>query len=149
MIVHSMTFNGWAQILVFCIVIAPIVRPLGGYITRVLSGERTLLSPLLAPVERGFYRVAGVDAAQEQHWLGYTGAVVLFHLFGFAILYAILRLQGVLPFNPAGQGAVEQGLAFNTAASSIAPNRVFEIFHGFSLIAARARSTQLAVRSGG
>ena len=74
---------------------------------------------MLAPLERGFYRVAGIRADQEQHWLGYTAAVVLFHVFGFVILYAILRLQGVLPFNPAGQTAVEQGLAFNTAASFI------------------------------
>ena len=114
-----MTFNGWAQIVVFCAVVALITRPLGGYMTRVFSGERTFLSPILAPVERSFYRVAGIDSRQEQHWLGYTAAIVLFHVFGFVILYAILRLQGVLPFNPAGQAAVEQGLAFNTAASFI------------------------------
>ena len=117
--ITTMTFNGWAQIVVFCVVVALITRPFGGYLFRVFSGERTILSPVLAPVERGFYRVAGIRADQEQHWLGYTAAVVLFHVFGFVILYAILRLQGVLPFNPAGQTAVEQGLAFNTAASFI------------------------------
>ncbi len=115
----TVSFNGWAQIVVFCVVVALITRPLGGYLFRVFSGERTILSPVLAPVERGFYRLAGIRETQEQHWLGYTAAVVLFHVFGFVILYAILRLQGVLPFNPAGQSAVEQGLAFNTAASFI------------------------------
>ena len=119
MLSESTTFNGWAQILVFCAVVALLTRPLGGYMARVFSGERSLLSPVLAPVERGFYRLAGIRADQEQHWLGYTGAVVLFHVLGFAILYALLRLQGMLPFNPAGQAAVEQGLAFNTAASFI------------------------------
>ena len=114
-----MTFNGWAQILVFCLVVAALARPLGGYMTRVFSGERTLLSPVLAPVERGLYRVAGIDERQEQGWLSYLGALVWLHLLGFVILYAILRLQAVLPFNPAGQSAVDPALAFNTAASFI------------------------------
>ena len=114
-----MTFNGWAQILVFCLVVTGLARPLGGYMTRVFAGERTLLSPLLGPAERALYRLAGIEAGQEQHWLSYLGAIVLFHFAGFVILYAILRGQGVLPFNPAAQGAVEPGLAFNTAASFI------------------------------
>ncbi len=114
-----MTFNGWAQIVVFCAVIIGITRPLGAYLTRVFNGEHTFISPILAPVERALYHVAGIDERQEQHWLSYLFAVVLFHLAGLVILYAILRLQGVLPFNPAGQSGVEPGLAFNTAASFI------------------------------
>ena len=114
-----MTFNGWAQIIVFCFAVILLTKPLGGYMTRVFTGERTLLSPVLRPVERGFYRLAGIDEKQEQHWLAYTFAIMLFHLGGFVILYTLLRLQGLLPFNPAEQGAVEQGLAFNTAVSFI------------------------------
>ena len=114
-----MTFNGWAQIIVFCFVVILITKPLGGYMTRVFTGENTLLSPALRPLERAFYTLAGIDEKQEQHWLSYTAAIVLFHMGGFVILYSLLRLQGLLPFNPAGQGAVEQGLAFNTAASFI------------------------------
>ena len=114
-----MTFTGWAQIVVICFGIVLLTKPLGGYMTLVFTGGRTWLSPVLGPVERLFYRVAGIDEAQEQHWLSYTLAVMLFHIGGFLILYALLRLQGVLPFNPAGQGAVEQGLAFNTATSFI------------------------------
>ena len=114
-----MTFNGWAQIVVFCAVIILITKPLGGYMTRVFAGERTLFSPVLGPVERGIYALAGIDEQQEQHWLSYTLAIMLFHIGGFIIMYALLRLQGLLPFNPAGQGPVEQGLAFNTAASFI------------------------------
>ncbi len=114
-----MTFTGWAQIVVFCFLVVLLTKPLGGYMTLVFTGERTWLSPVLRPVERLFYRVAGIDEAQEQHWLSYTLSVMLFHIGGFLILYPLLRLQGVLPFNPAAQGAVEPGLAFNTAVSFI------------------------------
>ena len=114
-----MTFTGWAQIVVFCFLIVLLTKPLGGYMTLVFTGGRNWLSPVLRPVERVFYRVAGIDEAQEQHWLSYTLSVMLFHIGGFVILYALLRLQGALPLNPAGQGAVEPGLAFNTAASFI------------------------------
>ena len=114
-----MTVNGWIQIALYCAVVLALVKPLGSYMTRVFTGERTLLSPVLGPVERGLYRVSGIDARQEQHWLAYTGAVILFHVLGFAVLYAILRLQAVLPLNPADQPAVAPDLAFNTSTSFI------------------------------
>ncbi|MCJ2133527.1 potassium-transporting ATPase subunit KdpA [Methylobacterium sp. J-026] len=114
-----MTLNGWIQIALYCAVVLALVKPLGSYMTRVFTGERALLSPVLGPVERGLYRVSGIDARQEQHWLAYTGAVILFHVLGFAVLYAILRLQAVLPLNPADQAAVAPDLAFNTATSFI------------------------------
>ncbi|MET0429082.1 MAG: potassium-transporting ATPase subunit KdpA [Microvirga sp.] len=114
-----MTLNGWIQIALYCAVVLALVKPLGSYMTRVFTGERTLLSPVLGPVERALYRVSGIDARQEQHWLAYTGAVILFHVLGFAVLYAILRLQAVLPLNPADQAAVAPDLAFNTSTSFI------------------------------
>ncbi|MGU3667432.1 potassium-transporting ATPase subunit KdpA [Methylobacterium sp. A49B] len=114
-----MTLNGWIQIALYCAVVLALVKPLGSYMTRVFTGERTLLSPVLGPVERGLYRVSGIDARQEQHWLAYTGAVILFHVLGFAVLYALLRLQAVLPLNPADQTAVAPDLAFNTSTSFI------------------------------
>ena len=114
-----MTFIGWIQILLFCIVVVALVKPLGGYMTRVFSGEQTFLSFLLRPVEAGLYRVAGVDEKREQHWLIYTISMLLFHVGGFAILYALLRLQAVLPFNPMEQSAVAPDLSFNTAVSFI------------------------------
>ncbi|MCJ2071089.1 potassium-transporting ATPase subunit KdpA [Methylobacterium sp. J-030] len=114
-----MTVNGWIQIALYCAVVLALVKPLGSYMTRVFTGERTVLSPVLGPVERGLYRVSGIDSRQEQHWLAYTGAVILFHVLGFAVLYAILRLQAVLPLNPADQAAVAPDLAFNTSASFI------------------------------
>ena len=112
-----MTFDGWIQIALFCVVITLLVKPLGGYMTRVFSGERTFLSPVLGPVERGFYRLGGVDQRTEQNWLTYAVAMLLFNLAGFLVLYALMRLQALLPFNPAGQSAVEESLAFNTSMS--------------------------------
>jgi K+-transporting ATPase ATPase A chain len=95
------------------------VKPLGGYMTRVFSGERTFLSPVLRPVEVVLYATAGVDERREQHWLTYTVAMLLFHVGGFLILYGLMRFQAVLPFNPAEQSAVAPDISFNTAVSFI------------------------------
>jgi potassium-transporting ATPase potassium-binding subunit len=112
-----MTFNGWLQIALFCAVIVLLVKPFGGYMTRVFTGERTFLSPVLGPLERLFYRLSGVDEKSDQNWLTYAVSMLLFSVVGFASLYALMRFQAMLPFNPAGQSAVEEGLAFNTAMS--------------------------------
>ncbi len=112
-----MTLIGWIQIGLFCAAVVALVRPLGGYMTRVFNGERTFLSPVLRPVEAALYWAAGVDPRREQHWVTYTVAMLFFHVGGFAILYAVLRLQAVLPFNPADQSAVAEDLSFNTAVS--------------------------------
>ncbi|MER9334954.1 potassium-transporting ATPase subunit KdpA [Mesorhizobium sp. M0293] len=112
-----MTLNGWIQILVFCGIIILLVKPLGGYMHRVFNGDRTLLSPVFGPLERGLYRVCGTNEREEQHWTTYAVALLLFNLAGFLVLYVLQRLQGSLPYNPAGMTAVEPGLAFNTAAS--------------------------------
>jgi potassium-transporting ATPase potassium-binding subunit len=112
-----MSINGWIQIAVYFVILTALVVPLGRFMARVFEGERTFLSPVLLPVERALYRVAGVDAEREQHWITYTVAMLLFNAAGFAIVYALQRLQGVLPLNPAEQSAVPPDLAFNTAVS--------------------------------
>ncbi|UZE46970.1 potassium-transporting ATPase subunit KdpA [Rhodopseudomonas sp. P2A-2r] len=114
-----MTFVGWIQILLYCAIVVALVKPLGWYMTRVFNGERTFLSPVLRPVEAGLYWMGGVDEKREQHWLTYTVAMLLFHVGGFLVLYAVLRLQALLPLNPAEQSAVAQDLSFNTAVSFI------------------------------
>src|SRR5436305_9727377 len=114
-----MTVLGWFQIILFCVVIVAMTKPLGWYMTRVFNGERTFLSPVLRPVEAGIYWFSGVDEKREQHWLTYAVAMLLFHVGGFLIIYGVMRLQAVLPFNPAGQGAVAADLSFNTALSFI------------------------------
>jgi potassium-transporting ATPase potassium-binding subunit len=112
-----MTFNGWLQIALFCAIVVALVKPLGLYMTRVFAGERTFLSPILRPIERGLYVVAGVDETREQHWLTYAVAVLFFNAAGFLLLYALQRFQGVLPLNPMGFGAVTPDSSFNTAVS--------------------------------
>jgi K+-transporting ATPase ATPase A chain len=109
--------NGWIQVLIYCVLVTALVVPLGAYMTRVFSGERTLLSPILRPIEAGLYWVSGVDEKREQHWLAYTIAMLLFNAAGFLLLYAMLRLQHLLPFNPADMSAVPEELSFNTAVS--------------------------------
>ena len=115
----TMTVIGWIQILLFCAIIVALIKPLGGYMTRVFNGERTFLSPILRPVEAGLYWIGGVDEKREQHWLTYTVAMLFFHVGGFVILYALMRFQDVLPFNPMEQSAVAPDLSFNTAVSFI------------------------------
>jgi K+-transporting ATPase ATPase A chain len=114
-----MTAIGWIQILLFCAVLVALVKPLGWYMTRVFNGERTFMSPVLRPVEVAIYGIAGVEERREQHWVNYTIAMLFFHVGGFLILYALMRLQAVLPFNPAEQSAVAEDLSFNTAISFI------------------------------
>ncbi|WP_398475926.1 potassium-transporting ATPase subunit KdpA [Tardiphaga sp.] len=114
-----MTLIGWIQIALFCVMILALTKPLGGYMTRVFNGEGTFLSPVLRPVEAGIYSLAGIDAKRERHWLTYAVGMILFQIAGLLFLYALMRLQDVLPLNPQGQSAVAPDLAFNTAVSFV------------------------------
>src|SRR5262245_20786382 len=112
-----MTINGWIQIAIYFVVLTALVVPLGRFMARVFDGERTLLSPVLRPVEAGLYRMSGVEENREQDWMTYTVAMLLFNAAGFVLVYALQRLQSVLPLNPADMPAVAPDLAFNTAVS--------------------------------
>src|SRR5665213_395280 len=114
-----MTVIGWIQIILYCAIVVAITPFLGDYMTRVFNGERTWLSPVLRPIEGVIYWAGGVDAKKEQHWLTYTVGMLLFHAAGALVIYLVLRLQGFLPFNPAGMGPVAPDLTFNTAISFI------------------------------
>ncbi|MGX5839952.1 potassium-transporting ATPase subunit KdpA [Mesorhizobium sp. ArgA1] len=114
-----MTLNGWIQILVYCGIVVLLVKPLGGYMYRVFNGDRTFLSPILGPVERGLYHISGTSEREEQYWTTYAAGIIFFSLASFLVLYVLQRLQGVLPYNPAGMTAVEPNLAFNTAVSFV------------------------------
>ncbi len=106
-----------AQIVLYLLLLVAITPLLGGYMQRVLAGERTLLSPVLRPVESLFYQLAGVRPDEEQSWKQYTLALLVFNVLGFLVLFLIQLLQGVLPLNPEKLAGVEPFLAFNTATS--------------------------------
>jgi potassium-transporting ATPase potassium-binding subunit len=112
-----MTWNGWLQIAVFVAIVLVLVKPVGLYMTKVFADERTWLSPVLRPVERLFYGLSGVRETEDQHWLAYAFGMLLFNAAGFFLLYAMLRLQAYLPWNPQGFGNLPADLAFNTAIS--------------------------------
>ncbi|GAM99934.1 potassium-transporting ATPase A chain [alpha proteobacterium U9-1i] len=141
-----MTLIGWLQIALFIVVVTALVRPLGGYMTRVFSGEGVFLSPVLRPVENAFYAIAGVNAKEEQGWKGYALAMLAFHVFGFLLLYAILRLQNVLPLNPQGFGPMSDHLAFNTAVSFIT-NTNWQSYGGESTLSYLSQMAGLAVQN--
>src|SRR5262245_7417840 len=111
-----MTTNGWFQILLFSAAIAAVTKPLGVYMYRVFEGGRQPLPRFFGPIERFLYRSCGV-VPKEQNWKEYTLALLLFSAFGALVTYALQRLQGVLPFNPQGFGAVSPDSSFNTAVS--------------------------------
>jgi len=112
-----MTTNGWMQIVIYLALILAITKPLGVFMARVFSRERTFLDPVLRPIERLLYRVTGVDQEHEMRWTEYAFSMLLFSGASMLLLYLIERVQQFLPWNPQKFGAVAQALAFNTAAS--------------------------------
>jgi K+-transporting ATPase ATPase A chain len=113
-----MNSSGWLQLALFSLILLAVTKPMGLYLVRVLDANgRTCLDPVLKPVERLIYRLAGIDPAKEQDWQGYAVSVLIFSVVTMLLTYFILRLQGVLPFNPQGFSGVAGDLSFNTAAS--------------------------------
>ncbi|MEJ0093656.1 MAG: potassium-transporting ATPase subunit KdpA [Methylocella sp.] len=141
-----MSLNGWLQIALLAAVLILTIKPLGSYMARVFSGEKTFLTPVLGPVERGFYAAAGVDPSKEQGWLSYTLAMLVFSAFGFVSLYAILRLQAWLPFNPQGFSNVAPDLAFNTAVSFVS-NTNWQSYGGETTMSNFSQMVGLAVHN--
>jgi K+-transporting ATPase ATPase A chain len=112
-----MTVNGWVQIVVFLLLVLAVTKPIGVFITRVFSRERTFIDPVLRPVERLIYKLCFVDENHEMRWTEYAYAMLLFSVVSMLLLYLMQRVQGYLPLNPQKFAAVPQALAFNTAAS--------------------------------
>jgi K+-transporting ATPase ATPase A chain len=112
-----MALNGWLQILFFLALIFAVTKPLGVFMAHVFNRERTFLDPVLRPLERLIYKLTGVEEEREMRWTEYAAAMLLFNLVTMVVLYAMQRLQGVLPFNPQSLGAIEPGSSFNTASS--------------------------------
>jgi K+-transporting ATPase ATPase A chain len=112
-----MTLNGWAQILIFLAAVLAVTKPLGLYLARVFERQPTFVDPVLRPIERGVYKLTGVDETHEMRWTEYGAAMLLFSLVSMVLLYVLLRVQDWLPGNPQSFAAVPADLAFNTAAS--------------------------------
>jgi K+-transporting ATPase ATPase A chain len=112
-----MTIMAWVQIALYLMVLLALVKPLGGFMARVYQGERTFLDPVVRPVERLVYRLSGVRPEEEMDWKTYAVAMLLFNVLGLLALYVLQRVQGLLPLNPQGLGAVSPDSSFNTAIS--------------------------------
>src|ERR1700739_3250009 len=112
-----MTANGWFQIALYLLVIFLVTKPLGVFMTRVFSREKTFLDRILRPIERLIYRLTGVDEKREMRWTEYATAMLLYSVASMVVLYALQRLQYYLPFNPQRLAGVEPASSFNTAAS--------------------------------
>ena len=134
-----MTLNGWLQIALFCAIVVALARPLGGWLTRILDGAPTAF-------ERPLYHAAGVNPNEEQGWLGYAFALLAFNLAGALVLYALMRLQAVLPLNPAGLPAVPPALAFNTAVSFVT-NTNWQNYGGETTMSHLTQMAGLAVQN--
>ena len=114
-----MTLAGWTMILIFIALFVALAKPMGAWLDAMHAGQKMPGARVLAPVERGFYKLSGVDPAREQGWVGYAVALLTFNLAGMVLLFAILKLQGSLPLNPQGFEGMESWLAFNTAVSFV------------------------------
>jgi K+-transporting ATPase ATPase A chain len=138
--------QGWAEIALTLGLACLLGWPIGVYMSRVWNGERTWLDPVLRPVEGVFYRAAGVDATRSQGWLGYAGALLAFNAAGFFALYAILRLQGVLPMNPQGFDGLNAHMAFNTAVSFVT-NTNWQAYGGETTMSTLSQMLGLTVQN--
>ena len=138
-----MTTNGWIQIFIFLALLLAITKPLGVFMAKVFSGERTFLDPVVRPVERLLYRVTGVDTEHEMRWTEYAFSMLLFSGATMLLLYLIERVQQFLPLNPQKFGAVAQTLAFNTA-SSFTTNTNWQNYSGESTMSYLTQMAGLA-----
>jgi K+-transporting ATPase ATPase A chain len=137
---------GWIQIALELAAVLLAAWPLGDYMARVFAGERTELSSILNPVERSLYALARVKPNSEQTWLSYTLAMLVFNGIGFVFLYALMRLQHLLPLDTQGFAAVEPGLAFNTSMSFVT-NTNWQSYSGETTMGHLVQMTGLAVQN--
>ena len=141
-----MTAQGSLQIILYVAVLVAATKPLGLFMTAVYEGRRTWLTPVFGWLERGIYRIAGVDERSESDWKRYALAALLFNVIGFAAVYALQRFQGVLPLNPQGFPAVSPDSSFNTAVS-FATNTNWQGYVGEATMSYLTQMLGLAVQN--
>ena len=143
-----MTQNGVLQIGVFFLIILALAKPTGTFMARLFEGQRTFLHPLLRPLEKLTYQLAGVNESTEQRWTQYTASLLAFSIFSFLFVYLIQRFQGILPFNPQhfGKSLIPPDLAFNTAAS-FTSNTNWQNYSGESTLSYFVQMAALTVQN--
>ena len=141
-----MTLAGWTMILIFIALFVALAKPMGAWLYALYGGQNMPGARVLAPVERGFYKLSGVDSAREQGWVGYAVALLTFNLAGMILLFAILKLQGSLPLNPQGFEGMESWLAFNTAVS-FATNTNWQNYGGETTLSHFSQMAGLTVQN--
>ncbi|HEX7853059.1 MAG TPA: potassium-transporting ATPase subunit KdpA [Sphingobium sp.] len=112
-----MTFSGWLLIIAFVGILLALTKPIGLWLFALYEGRRTPLHTVLGPVERGFYRLSGINPNEEQSWRRYAVHMLIFNTALLLFTYVVLRLQAHLPLNPLGFGPLNEPLSFNTAVS--------------------------------
>jgi potassium-transporting ATPase potassium-binding subunit len=141
-----MTWQGWFQIAFYLALLTALVPLLGGYMARVYLGQRVVLERVLGPVERLFYRAVRTSPAREQDWRQYGTTVLVFSALFWLVLYAILRAQGVLPFNPLRFSGAPWNVTFNTTSSFIT-NTNWQYYGGETTMSYFSQMAGLAVQN--
>lgn len=141
-----MTLMGWISILLFIGVLLALTKPVGLWLHALYEGRRTPLHAILGPVERGFYRLAGIDPAQEQGWRRYALHMLLFNVALMLFTYAVLRLQGMLPLNARGYDGIAPDGAFNIAIS-FATNTNWQWYSGEAALSNLSQMLGLAIQN--
>jgi K+-transporting ATPase ATPase A chain len=141
-----MTVSGWAQIVIFIVVLTALTPLLGGYMARVYKGRQVFLSRVAGPTERLLYRLLRVDPSEEQDWKGYARSVLIFSLGSWIVLYVVLRTQGTHPFNPQGFISGPWDLSFNTASSFVS-NTSWQFYGGETTLSYFSQMAGITVAS--
>lgn len=141
-----MNIHDWGQIILYFIVLLILVKPLGAFMARVYQGERTFLTPVIGPVEKLIYLLAGIDAGEEMDWKRYAKALLVFNFMGLLAVYGLQRLQAYLPLNPGGMTPVSPDSSFNTAISFVT-NTDWQGYSGESTMSYLTQMLGLAVQN--
>ncbi|HTG77307.1 MAG TPA: potassium-transporting ATPase subunit KdpA, partial [Steroidobacteraceae bacterium] len=141
-----MTSAGLLQVSLYLLVLVALVKPLGAYMARVFEGERMFFTPIVGPVERLIYRLAGVDPSAETDWRHYALAVLAVNFIGFVVVFALQRLQTYLPLNPQGFAGVSPDSSFNTAIS-FASNTNWQGYGGETTMSCLTQALGLGVQN--
>ncbi|VWX53498.1 potassium-transporting ATPase subunit KdpA [Novosphingobium sp. 9U] len=141
-----MTLQGWLLIALFIGVLLALTKPVGLWLFALYEGRRTPLHAVLGPVERGFYRLSGIDPQEDQSWRRYAVHMLVFNAALLLLTYALLRAQALLPLNPQGLGAVSEHLAFNTAVS-FATNTNWQSYAGESTMSNLSQMLALTIHN--